>query len=345
MRIVSLLASATEIVDALGATSQLVGRSHECDNPPSVRALPECSSPAFDIHVSSRAIDTEVNRRLRAGEPLYVIHSALIESLQPDLILTQEHCEVCAVTPADLSRSGYDLAQARTVALSAFTLEDIFDNITRIALALDLTPRGGELVADLRARLEAVRQSTAPLPRPTVAVLEWTDPFFVLGNWGPELVDIAGGEPVLSNRHAHSVAISPELLGEADPEYIVIAPCGFTLDRAWQDRAVLEALPWWPTLRAVRENKVAFADGNRLFNRSGITVADTAELLAEILHRRARAPQPSPIAPSPDHRPKPSRDSNGAAAHPAHPTPAQTPNPLAEIHDFRWYTEARVRES
>ncbi len=133
MRIVSLLASATEIVDALGASSALVGRSHECDNPPSVRALPECSSPAFDIHVSSRAIDTEVNRRIRAGEPLYVIHSQLIESLQPDFILTQEHCEVCAVTPADLTRSGYDLAQARTLALAASTLDDIFDNITRIA--------------------------------------------------------------------------------------------------------------------------------------------------------------------------------------------------------------------
>jgi iron complex transport system substrate-binding protein len=306
MRIVSLLASATEIVDALGASSALVGRSHECDNPRSVRALPECSSPAFDIHVSSRAIDTEVNRRIRAGEPLYVIHSQLIESLQPDFILTQEHCEVCAVTPADLTRSGYDLAQARTLALAASTLDDIFDNITRIAGALHLESRGDALSAGLRARLDAVRRATAARPRPSVAVLEWADPIFVLGNWGPELVDIASGEPILANRNAHSFAISSELLREADPEYIVVAPCGFDLDRAWQERSVLEALPWWTTLRAVRENKVAFADGNRLFNRSGITVARTAEVLAEILHGIGQ-------------------------------------NRLAELHDFRWYTEARVR--
>jgi iron complex transport system substrate-binding protein len=308
MRIVSLLASATEIVDALGAGPELAGRSHECDNPEWVRALPECSSPAFDVSVSSGEIDREVNRRLRSGESLYNIHTERIQELRPDLILTQEHCEVCAVTPGDLGRSGYDLANARMLALAASTLDDIFDNIARIAHALDRESRGEQLIAGLRARLDTVRRSAVKRPRPSVAILEWVDPIFILGNWGPELVDIAGGDPVLANRHRHSFAISPELLREADPEFLVIAPCGFDLARAWRERSILEALPCWPDLRAVREENVAFADGNRLFNRSGITVARTAEVLAEILH--------------------------GVPA-----------NPVAELHDFRWYTKARVRIS
>ena len=155
MRIVSLLASATEIVDALGAGpgsgagprpahAELVGRSHECDNPEWVRSLPACSSPAFDVSVSSGDIDREVNRRIRAGEPLYNIHTQRIQDLQPDLILTQEHCEVCAVTPGDLGRSGYSPSDARLLALAASTLDDIFDNIARIAHALDLEVRGAE---------------------------------------------------------------------------------------------------------------------------------------------------------------------------------------------------------
>jgi len=308
MRIVSLLASATEIVDALGAGPELVGRSHECDNPEWVRALPECSSPAFDVSVSSGDIDREVNRRLRAAEPLYTIHTARIQQLRPDLILTQEHCDVCAVTPGDLGRSGYNLSDARLLALAASTLEDIFDNITRIANALYRDSRGVELVAELRARLAAVSQGAAGRPRPSIAILEWVDPIFILGNWGPALVDIAGGDPILANRNKHSFAISPELLREADPEFLVVSPCGFDLERAWAERAILEALPWWRNLRAVREDHVAFADGNRLFNRSGITVARTAEVLAEILH--------------------------GVDA-----------NPPAELHDFRWYTKARVRTS
>jgi iron complex transport system substrate-binding protein len=312
MRIVSLLASATEIVDALGAGAELVGRSHECDNPPWVRSLPECSSPAFDVSVSSGDIDREVNRRLRAGEPLYNIHTERIQELRPDLILTQEHCEVCAVTPGDLGRSGYNLSDARLLALAASTLDDIFDNITRIAQVLKRESRGADLLHELRSRLEAVRRITAALPRPSIAILEWVDPIFILGNWGPELVDIAGGDPILANRNRHSFAISPELLREVDPEFLVIAPCGFDLARAERERPILEALPWWHDLRAVREEHVAFADGNRLFNRSGITVARTAEVLAEILHGIV---------------------------------PNHLANPLAELDDFRWYTKARVRIS
>jgi len=284
MRVVSLLASATEIVCALGAGEMLVGRSHECDNPGWVTRLPACSEPAFDISVSSGEIDAEVRRRLHSGEPLYNIHLETIRELQPDLVITQSHCEVCAVTPADLERDGKCLIAAQQLAISASTLDEIFDGILRIAASLGLEDRGRELVACERERLRLVKVTAARYRRPTVVMLEWADPFFAMGNWGPELIDIANGEALLGKAGEYSTAIPAESLRNADPEYLIVAPCGFNLDRALLEQAVLERHSWWPELRAVRERKLVFADGNLYFNRSGMTVSRTAEIIAEILH-------------------------------------------------------------
>jgi iron complex transport system substrate-binding protein len=291
MRVVSLLASATEIVCALGAGEMLVGRSHECDNPEWVRSLPSCSEPAFDVSVSSAEIDAEVRRRLHFGEPLYHIDLETIRELQPDLVITQSHCEVCAVTPADLDAAAAAnpmgrvcLINAQQLAISASTLDQIFDGMLRIAASLGLEDRGRDLVACERKRLETVKQTAARFRRPTVVMLEWADPFFAMGNWGPELIDIANGEALLGKAGEYSTAIPAERLREADPEYLIVAPCGFPLERALQERAVLERHSWWPELRAVRENKVVFADGNLFFNRSGMTVSRTAEIIAEVLH-------------------------------------------------------------
>src|SRR6266852_620062 len=153
MRVVSLLASATEIVCALGAGEMLVGRSHECDNPDWVRRLPACSEPAFDVSVSSREIDTEVRRRLRSGEPLYHVHAELIRELRPDLLITQAHCEVCAVTPGDVERTGAGASASRQLALSAASLQEIFESILRISQALGLEQQGEVLVRRERRRL------------------------------------------------------------------------------------------------------------------------------------------------------------------------------------------------
>jgi iron complex transport system substrate-binding protein len=284
MRVVSLLASATEIVCTLGAGDRLVGRSHECDNPEWVRSLPPCSEPAFDISVSSREIDAEVNRRIRAREPLYIIHAGRIRELAPDLVIAQEHCEVCAVTPADMSRARCDIGGARVLPLNAGTVEGIFLSIQQVAAALGLEDNGREVVARERARLDAVRARVAGLRRPTVVMLEWTDPIFAMANWGPELVDIAGGDLLLGKPGRHSTAVDGRPVAEADPEVLIVAPCGFALDRALRDRPVLEACPWWSNLRSVRTGKVAFADGNLFFNRSGMTTVPTAEIIAEILH-------------------------------------------------------------
>ncbi|HVW09701.1 MAG TPA: ABC transporter substrate-binding protein [Bryobacteraceae bacterium] len=281
MRIVSLLASATEIVCALGAGGMLVGRSHECDNPEWVRALPPCSEPAFDVAGSSASIDAEVRRRLAAGEELYRIDAEKIAELRPELIIAQTHCDVCAVTPEGIRRAG---ATVPVLRLSAFTLQEIFASIGEVAKRLGLTDRGVKIIEAERARINAVREKTRSLRRPSVVMLEWTDPLFAMGNWGPELVETAGGDLQIGEKGAYSATLEPELLIASDPEFLIIAPCGFTLARAMEERAALEKNPWWHELRAAREGKVAFADGNRFFNRSGMTIARTCEIVAEILH-------------------------------------------------------------
>ncbi len=275
MRVVSLLASGTEIVCALGAGESLVGRSHECDNPEWVRSLPQCSEPAFDVSVPSREIDAEVGRRMRAGEPLYRIHNDLIRDLNPDVIIAQEHCEVCAVTPDDVDR-GCAIG-ARVVSLNASRMTDVFDGIRKIAQALNLEDRGEELIQCEQRRLENVRARTAGRRRPSIVVLEWIEPAYAMGNWGPELIDCAGGDLALGHPGQLSFGMMNERVIEANPEYLIIAPCGFDLDRTIRECA---GVTWWNGLRS----KIAVADGNKFFNRSGMTVSQTAEIVAGVLH-------------------------------------------------------------
>ena len=284
MRIVSLLASATEIVCALDAGEFLVGRSHECDHPSWVRSLPQLSEPAFDISVSSGEIDQEVRRRLRAGEPLYRIHIEQILELEPDLIFAQSHCEVCAITPEDVAGSGACIPGARVVALSACSIEEVFGGILQVADALGRQAQGEALVVAEQARLKRLREATARFERPAVVLIEWADPIFPAGNWGPELIDAAGAKALVGDSRLYSSAIAAEQLPTLDPEFLIVAPCGFDLTRATGELAILERHSWWRDLRAVREERVAFADGNLFFNRSGMTVIRSAEILAEIFH-------------------------------------------------------------
>jgi iron complex transport system substrate-binding protein len=283
MRVVSLLASGTEIVCGLGAREWLVGRSHECDNPPGVAGLPECTRPAFDVSMSSGQIDAEVRRRLKAGEPLYHIDTELINSLEPDLLITQQHCQVCAVTPADVKRAGC-VAARQVLALAAGNVQGILNGVLSIGRALERDQAAASLVATMTSRMCAVFSAVKHRPAPTLVALEWTDPIFAMGNWGPELVEAANGRLLLGEKGEHSAAIDWKTVRDADPEWLVIAPCGFDLKRTMCEVPALEALPGWFDLRAVREGKVALADGNKYFNRSGTTIVETVENLAEILH-------------------------------------------------------------
>src|SRR6185312_9606288 len=279
----SRLASATGIV-CLDCGDVLVGRSHECDNPAWVRRLPCCSDPAFDVSASSGEIDAEVRRRLRSGDPLYQIHSDLIRALRPDLVITQMHCDVCAVTAADVERTGACALDARQIALSTSSIEGIFDSIRLVARALGVEERGEDLVRREQRRLEVVAEKTARFSRKSVGMIEWTDPVFLMANWAPELIETANGEPVLGRQGEYSIAIDGNELLEFDPEYLIIAPCGFNLERSLAEQSRLERYPWWAQLQAVRSGKVAFADGNLFFNLGGMTIAQSAEIVAEILH-------------------------------------------------------------
>ena len=284
MRIVSLLASGTEIVCELGAGEELVGRSHECDNPGWVRKLPSCTRPAFDVEMSSRAIDCEVRQRLKKGAPLYHIDAELIARLDPDVLITQEHCEVCAVTPGDIAKTGVEELARQVLALRAGTVDGIYRDIHRIGRAIDRKLAADVLVANMQRRLNEIYEHVRQRSTSSVVILEWADPIFPASNWAPELVDAANGKLLLGRKGEHSGVVSWEKVREADPDYLIVAPCGYDLTRSLREIPILEALRGWFELSAVKNGRVFFADGNRFFNRSGATIVETAEIIAEILH-------------------------------------------------------------
>jgi iron complex transport system substrate-binding protein len=284
-RIASLLASGTELVCALGLGDRLVARSHECDFPAWVKRLPAVSRPTFDVAGSSAEIDARVRERLRAGAPLYEVDDALLASLAPDVIVTQTHCEVCAVSPADLAHGAAPrLERRQVVALDTGTIDGILDGFQNVADLLGAGDAGRALVAGVRARLAALADRTRALPRPSVACLEWIAPVFAMGNWGPELIALAGGACALGVAGAHSTTLPWQALRDADPDVIIVAPCGFGIERTLAEMPALAAQPGWGDLRAVRARRVYVADGNLYFNRSGPLLFETPEILAEIIH-------------------------------------------------------------
>ncbi len=290
-RIVSMLASATELLCALGLGDKLVGRSHECDHPSWVRRLPEVSRPTFAIDGSSREIDTLVRTRLRAGEPLYVVDEALLLELAPDLLVTQTHCEVCAVSPADLVHQlPAALTRRPVVALSGGTIAAILDGFLEVAAAVGRPEQGAALVSQLRARVDSVRQRVAGLPRPRVVCLEWIEPPFTMGNWGPQLIEMAGGQSLLGTAGQHSATTPWQAVLDADPDVLLIAPCGFNLARAEQEMHLIASQPGYRELAAVRAGRVFVADGNLYFNRSSPSLFKTPEILAEMLHPESFSP-------------------------------------------------------
>jgi len=286
VRIASLLASGTELVCALGRGDDLVARSHECDDPPWVTGLPALSQPTFDVSGSSADIDARVRQKLRAGQPLYVVDQERLRAAAPDIVITQVHCDVCAVSPGQIDPAhGWPaLRGLRTVAMRGGSLAGVLDDFAAVAAAIGSKSAGERLVADLRAGLERWRDRLAGAPRRSVVCLEWTDPIFPMGNWGPELVERAGGTSALGAGNAHSRAAVWEAVLDADPEVLIVAPCGFGLERAAKEMPALAARAGFGALRAARTGEVYVADGNRFFNRSGPTLFQTLPLLAEILH-------------------------------------------------------------
>jgi iron complex transport system substrate-binding protein len=270
LKIVSLLPSATEIIYALGAGDLLVGRSHECDFPVQTSILPVCTRARIDASASSAAIDAAVKDTLDRALSLYEIDRELLRDLAPDLVITQDQCQVCAVNLEDVQASLNGLLEkdAEIISLHPRSLEDILEDIRTIALALDVIERGEQLIEELTDRYELVEHKVKLVKsRPEVLCIEWMDPLMAAGNWTPE----------------HSPWISWEQIKQADPDFIIIAPCGFSMERTQQEMHLFTGHPVWNELKAVQGKNVFIADGNHYFNRSGPRVIDTVEILAEIL--------------------------------------------------------------
>jgi iron complex transport system substrate-binding protein len=285
-RIISLLPSATEIVAALGFGDHLVGRSHECDFPLGVEKLPVCSSTKIPIHGTSYEIDQRVKEIVAEGLSVYRVNVDLLRELRPDLILTQTQCAVCAVTPRDLEQAlcTWIGAQPAMVSLEPNNLGDVWNDMRRIGDALGVPARAEELIGSLTKRLAVIRGDVGDLRRPTVGAIEWLGPLMAGGNWMPELIEIAGGSSLFARAGEHSSWLEWAALIEADPEVILLLPCGFKIAQTVRDLNLLTENPAWANLRAVKEGRVYVIDGHHFFNRPGPRLVESAEIVAEILH-------------------------------------------------------------
>jgi len=289
-RIVSLLASGTEILCALGLSDRLAAISHECDFPPEILDRPRITSTHLHAHASSGEIDEAVRACAADRRPLYEINVDVLSRIAPDLIVTQAHCEVCAVNLDEvitITRTTPSLGRTRIVALQPATLEDNWGDILRVAQAAGCSDCSESLLRALTQRVQAVQSKTAFLPidrRPRVVCLEWIDPIMVAANWMPDLLSLAGGRCDLTTSGQRSRYTDWNDVRRFDPEVMVIMPCGFDLARTEREAPALFSLPGWLELSAVRNRRVFVADGNAYFNRSGPRIVDSLEALASAIH-------------------------------------------------------------
>jgi iron complex transport system substrate-binding protein len=286
-RIISLLPSATEIVAALGFVEHLVGRSHECDFPPGVEKRPICSSTKIPVHGNSYEIDERVKEIVAEGLSVYRVDVDRLRGLQPDLILTQTQCAVCAVTPRDLEDAlcAWTGARPAMLSLEPNILADVWIDIRRVGEALGVPRRAENLIGSLSERLVDLRdRSSATSSRPSVAAIEWLGPLMAGGNWMPELIEMAGGRSLFARAGEHSAWLEWASLIEADPEVILLLPCGFKIAQTIRDLNLLTDNPAWAKLRAVKQGRVYLIDGHHFFNRPGPRLVESAEIVAEILH-------------------------------------------------------------
>ncbi len=289
MRIVSLIPSGTEIVSALGRADQLVGRSHECDYPASVVDLPACTAPKFDPEGSSAEIDERVREILQNALAVYSVDENKLRDLAPDVIVTQTQCEICAVSALDVQRtvSQWVGTRSRIVTMEAGDIDGLWADIESLSLALSDLDTGNLLTARLKMRMADIAGAVPSLgvEQPTVVCIEWFDPLMTAGNWVPELVSMAGGKSQIGQAGQHSGTIEWHHLLAADPDVIVLRPCGFDQGRTVDEaRGILFDRTDWQHLRAVRNDRVFATDGNHFFNRPGPRLVESLEILAEILH-------------------------------------------------------------
>lgn len=286
-RVVSLLPAATEIVAALGLADQLVGISHECEFPAEISGKPHVTrSRLHQTALSSAEIDREVQSAMAAGETLYSLDEALLRELQPDVILTQQLCDVCAIGFGSVAALAATLpGSPQLVNLEPQTLDEIFTGIQTVAEVLQAPERGIDLVSRLRLRVDAIRRLTEDVTnRPRTFLMEWIDPPFCAGHWNPELVALAGGQELIGTAGKPSRRVTWDEIRSAQPEVLPIVCCGYSVERAAQDLEIAKQVPGWEELPAVRNGRVYLADGTAYFTVPGPRIVDSLEILARMLH-------------------------------------------------------------
>ncbi len=285
IRIVSLLPSATEIVCALGLEDELVAITHECDFPPGVRGKPVVTSSVLSSHSSSLEIDRHIRQLVHEGSSIYILDAHRLEEQQPSLILTQELCAVCAVSYPIVERAARRLAgTTQIVSLEPERLEDVFEHIQLVGRLTGRENQARLVIAELRDRIRRVQHRVGERKPKRVVCLEWIDPLYNGGHWNPELVDMAGGQDLLGNPGGVSRTIPWEDVLNANPEVIVVMPCGFSLERTVEEMPLFAARAGWAELAAVRAGQVYAVDGSAFFSRPGPRLVDSVEIMAGILH-------------------------------------------------------------
>lgn len=284
MRIVSLLPAATDIVAELGRLPDLVGRTHECDWPTEVSAVPVVTAGGVDSGLASREISAAVGGEHR-GSSLYTVDAERIAALAPDLVLTQDLCDVCAVSYNQVAAAVRVLdAGPRVLSLEPRTLDEVLDSLRAVGAALGTEDVAAERIDALRRRLDVVRQQVADRPQPRVAALEWLDPLWPAGHWVPEQIRTAGGLPLLARAGEHTSPVAWDAVRQTAPDVLLLLPCGLPPERTLAELDALTGLPGWADLPAVRNSAVWVLDGPAYFNRPGPRVVRGAEVLAHVLH-------------------------------------------------------------
>lgn len=290
MRVISLVPNGTEILFAVGAGDLVVGVSHECDYPPEARTRPILTGSALTPGMSAAEVDAAVSSQVGSGLSLYTLDEARIEELAPDVIVTQQLCPVCAVSTEQVNGAVRPLPRCpELVSLDPRTIGQVFADIRRVGEVTGRTAEAEALLASLEQRLAAVRAAAAAVedhPRPRVLALEWLDPPFAGGHWVPEMIDLAGGEDVIARPGDHSARLTWEQVAAADPDVIVVMPCGFDEAGAREQIATIADRPEWSSLRAVREGRVHPVDANGCFSRPGPRLVDGIERLAAIFQSK-----------------------------------------------------------
>lgn len=287
IRIVSLIPSGTEILAALGLTDAIVGRSHECDFPSEIKNLPACTQARLNSNAASNEIHDKVNELLQSALSIYQIKTDILQQLQPTHIITQDQCDVCAVSFGEVENALKSLTQTspQVISLQPDILKDVWNDIARIAEVFDVDSK--QVLDSLHNRVKTIQDKTqalSPTNIPSIACIEWTEPLMSASNWIPELITYAGGKPLFSSTGKPSEILQWQDFVNSNPDIIIFMPCGFDLNRTRTEAKSLTQKPEWEKLKAVQNGQVYITDGNSYFNRPGPRLADSLEIVAEIIH-------------------------------------------------------------